>query len=268
MLPVLAAIRRLQSEPVEDAPRPFGTLLCTEALHDQRRLAQVAFRLPVDRKRDDLRLAGRGHAERTTLRRLQALAQIEGAAQPRQIGLQRRDVLAELIRRCEASQRFECRPRTRRVGIRQHGLACLGQGVLGVAIIDQTEVWRKRGLQREAPQQRLAEGVDGADAHAARQVQDLRKQRAGVAEGLLPRFDGECAQFAGQRRVVQRDPFAEGLLQTHRHLGGGGLGEGQALDALGLGAGQHQAQEPVGQQLGLARSRRGTDERGYRWVGG
>ena len=64
--------------------------------------------------------------------------------------------------------------------------------------------------------------------------------------------DFKRLQFPRQRRVVQRDPPAEGLLETDRHLRGCGLGEGEALDALGRRAGQHQAQQAIGQQLGLA----------------
>jgi len=47
-----------------------------------------------------------------------------------------------------------------------------------------------------------------------------------------------------------------------------GFGEGQALDALRPSAGEHQAQQAVGQQLGLARSGRCGDEGRYRRVGG
>ena len=127
---------------------------------------------------------------------------------------------------------------------------------------------RQRGFQREAPQQRLAEGVNGADAHAAGQVQHLGEQRAGAGADFVRRGDVQCVQFGVQRRVVQRDPVAEGSLQPQRHFGRGGFGEGQALDSLRLGAVQHQAQQAVGQQLGLARSGGGADKSRDGRVGG
>jgi hypothetical protein len=81
-------------------------------------------------------------------------------------------------------------------------------------------------------------------------------------------LDVEGAEFVGQKGVVEGDPFAEGFLEAHRHLGGCGLGEGEALDALGLGARQHQAEQAIGQELGLAGTSGGGDEGGDRGVGG
>ena len=79
-----------------------------------------------------------------------------------------------------------------------------------------------------------------------------------------------CRRVSSSASFVRRHghPAAERPLQAQRHLRGGGLGEGQALDALRRGAGQHQAQQPVGEQFGLARSGGGRDEGGYRRVGG
>ena len=55
------------------------------------------FGLPVDAVSDDLCLGGGGHAQSAPLCRCQAVAQIECAAQPRKVGLQRLDMPAELI---------------------------------------------------------------------------------------------------------------------------------------------------------------------------
>ena len=268
VLPVFAAIGRLQAEPIEDAPSTFGALLRAQALHDQRRLAQLAFRLPVDAGRQDFRFARRGDPQRATLCRCQAVAQIEGAAQPREVGLQCRDVAAELFRRRQAGQRFQRSAQLRRIRAGQHVLARLGQRVLGIAVIDQSEVRRQSRFQREPSQQGLAERMDGADAHAARQVEHLREQRPRFAQRPIVRFDVKRAQFTRQHRVIQYDPSAEGPLQAHCHFGGGRLGEGQALDALGLRTRQHQAEQPVGQQLRLAGAGRRTNESGDGRVGG
>ena len=121
-------------------------------------------------------------------------------------------------------------------GAGQHGLARLGQRVGGVAVVHQPEMRRQRRFQREAAQQRLAEGVDRADAHAARAGPApgrTARGRAGAASSEVGW--SQVAQGGVERGVAQRDPRAEGALQPDRHLRGGGLGEGEALDALRAG---------------------------------
>ncbi len=154
-----------------------------------------------------------------------------------------------------------------RVGIRHR----LGAGAfqLGVAVgvLHQAEMRRQLGLQREAAQQGLAERVDGIDPHAAGQVQHRREQRPRPAAHLGGGGDAALLQFGGQGGVVQHHPLAQHLLQPQRHFGRRRLGEGQAQNAAGLGAGQHQPQQPVDQQLGLAGPGRGRDERRHAGVG-
>jgi hypothetical protein len=75
-------------------------------------------------------------------------------------------------------------------------------------------------------------------------------------------------EFGVEGRVRQADPAAEDFLQPQRHFRGGGAGEGEALDARRIGAGEHQPQQPVGEQLGLAGAGRGGDEGGDRGIGG
>ena len=208
-----------------------------------------------------------GDAQRAALRGGQ-VGQGQRRGQALAVGLQRLDVAAELVGRRQAGERAQGGAAFVGVGVGEHGLARLGQGVGGVALVDQLEVRREGGFQREAAQQRLAEGVDGADAHAAGQVEHLREQRAGALAEVRrwARWRGRAGRRpgCGSSSVTQR---AEGALQPHRHLRGGGLGEGEALDALGLFPGEHQAQQAVGQQLGLARAGRGGDERRHRGVG-
>ena len=143
------------------------------------------------------------------------------------------------------------------------------QHFLGVPFLEDGEVGRDSGLQREAPEQGLAEGVDGLDVHAAGRVQHLGEQvarpAADVVVGLAPQMAGQ--RFL-QRLVRRRRPLAQLLGDAVRHLGGGRPGEGEAQDMLGPGAGEHQAQHPVGEHLGLAGSgRRRHPDGGFR-VGG
>ena len=212
----------------------------------------------------------RGDAKCATLRRPPGLSpERERILQPGQIGLQRRDVPAELIRRCEAGQRVERGAHPRCAGVRQHVLARLGQRVLGV----ESSTRRKCGDSAASSGKRRSSDWQKAWIVPMRMPPGRSSTRANSARAsrrvCVRRLDARArCSSPRQRRVVQRDPLAEGLLQPHRHLGGGGLGEGEALDALGLRAGQHQAQQTVGQQLGLARSGRCADEGGYRRVGG
>ena len=104
--------------------------------------------------------------------------------------------------------------------------------------------------------------MNGADAHAARQVQYLREQRPGLSPQPRVWRDAQFAQPRVQGAVVQGHPFAERGIEADRHLGRGRLGEGQALDARRVRAAEHQPQQPVGQQLGLARPGAGGDEGG------
>ncbi len=212
--------------------------------------------------------SGRGHAQHAALGALQIVTQLQRRLQPCAVGLQGLDVTAECLGGGQAGQGPQRMLHRRAAGAGQHVLARLGQRVVGVAVVDQLEMRGDRGLQREAAQQRLAEGVDGADPHAAGQVQHLGEQGPGGMAGGFGGLDVQPGQFGGQPVGRHGDPAAERALQAQRHLRGGGLGEGQALDAFRGGAGQHQAQQPVGQQLGLARPGRGGDERRNGGIGG
>ena len=212
MRPVFAALRRFQLEPTEDAFRALGAPLRAESLDDACRFAQGGLRLPVHRERDDLIRRCRGDAKCALLRVLQPVPERERILQSGKIALQCRDVPAELIRRCETGKRVECGTHPRCARVRQHVLARLGQCILGVDVIDNAKMRRQRRFEREAPQQRLAEGVDRADAHAAGQVEHAGEQRACIGQGLFRRHNAQRLQFPRQCRVVQRDPLAQDLL--------------------------------------------------------
>jgi hypothetical protein len=219
-------------------------------------LPQIPLGLPVDGGRDDLARVPRGHAQQPALRLDDRRRR--GLAQPILRALQGGDMAGELVQPAHPRERRDRCPVGRGV---QHRLARFAQQVGGVLILDQREIRRDLGFQREAAQQRLAKGVDGADAHPARLVQHMREQRprpcdrGGIGRDIQP------PQIRGQRGIAGDHPVAQAALQAQRHLRRRRLGKGQALDALRRRTGQQQAQHAVGQQLGLARPGRGGDER-------
>jgi len=249
----------VQAEPFEDAPGPFGAALRAALVHDAGCLAQVGLGLPVDAGGEDLGLGAAGDAERATLRGGE-IGQRQRRRQPLAIGLEGLHMAAELVGRGQAGERAQGGAAVLGVGLGQHRLARFGQGVGGVALVHELEVRRQGGLQREAAQQRLAERVDRTDAHAAGQVEHLSEQGPGALAEVLRGLDRQAAQGEIQPGVIQRHPFAEGVLQPHRHFRRGGLGEGQALDALGFFAGEHQAEQAVGEEFGFARASGGRNK--------
>ena len=141
-------------------------------------------------------------------------------------------------------------------------LLLLAQADDGVPVLDKAEVGGDAGFEGKAPQQRLAEGVDGVDAHAARQVEDDGEERPGALPVGGGRQHREIRERPVEVGVGEADPAAEPVLQAQRHLGGGVAGEGEAEDAARIDAREHEAEQPVGQELGLARTGGGGDEGG------
>ena len=68
--------------------------------------------------------------------------------------------------------------------------------------------------------------------------------------------------------LAKHRPFAERAEDTARHLGRRNLGEGQAEDRGGIGAGEHQPDHALGQHMSLAGAGIGDDPRGCARVGG
>ena len=101
-------------------------------------------------------------------------------------------------------------------------------------------------------------GVSSARANSRRASATL------PASGARPRSPAISAASSASASVVQRREFGEHAL---RHLGGGGLGEGQAEDARRIGAGEQQADDAARQDEGLARAGIGRDPGRARRVG-
>ena len=127
-------------------------------------------------------------------------------------------------------------------------------------VVDQLELGRQPGLDGEAAQQRLAEGVDGQHLQSAGGVQHMGEQPAGrghcVAAGARA---GQSGQVVLQRRIVGRRPGGEAGVDAIGHLRRRRFGEGDAENPVRRRAGEHQPQHPVGQHLGLAGTGRRPD---------
>jgi len=147
--------------------------------------------------------------------------------------------------------------------------AGLDQQLGGAALIQDVEVRGDAGLERKALQQRLAEGVDGLDLHAAGRVEHAGKEPARRAPAILAR-----------RRVRQREQALVKLAVRHRrpplqlrgdavgHFRGRGLGEGQAEDARRRRSAQQQAEDAVRQHGRLAGAGGGIDPHRRLRIGG
>ena len=156
----------------------------------------------------------------------------------------------------------------------------------GGAVIQLDKLRRDTGFERKAAQQRGAKAVDGLDAQPAGRFDCAGKQTArtgksfgrlgGKAFGRLrgrgfARLRGHGPKFAQgrvQRRVGFHRPFAQKFEQPVLHLGGGGLGIGQAQNMLGLHPGQQQPRHAVGQNTGFAGPRVGRKPCGDGGIGG
>ena len=144
----------------------------------------------------------------------------------------------------------------------QDALAGALHGEAGVGVFDEGEMGGDAGFEREAAQERLAERMDGADSHAAGEVENAGEQGAGLGDRVGSDRDTEVDEGLVEGVVVADGPFAEFGLQAVGHFRGGRLGEGQALDLGRVGAGEHQAEHAVDEQLGLARPGGRFDECG------
>ena len=88
-------------------------------------------------------------------------------------------------------------------------------------------------------------GVSSASANS-RRARARRLRVDAAAAGLAHRLV--------ERGVVERGPLAERVEHAVRHVGGGGLGEGEAEDFRRIDAGEQQPDHALRQHVGLARA--------------
>src|SRR5690606_23070142 len=107
----------------------------------------------------------------------------------------------------------------------QAALERLQQLLILSAVVERAEVRRDAGFQREAGEQRLAEGVDRLDLQTARRIEHAGKEAAGA--GRLLGLGGTAEQGMEvllQSSLVMGGPAAQAAGQALAHLGRGGLG--------------------------------------------
>jgi hypothetical protein len=124
-------------------------------------------------------------------------------------------------------------------------------------------------VERERVQQPCAEGVDGLHLQAARRFERGGKQpaRPGSLAGIGPAA-GRKRDRSVERGVVERGPARKPLEHFVRHIGGGGLGEGDAENFGGVDAAQQQIDHPLSENIGLAGAGIGRHESGDVRIGG
>ena len=171
----------------------------------------------------------------------------EGRLAPAKFGQKRLGLLAE-----EGSHGLD-QPGVAPLG---HAFEYLGAQHFGGAVLHLGELWRHPGFERKAPQQARTKRVDGLNAQAAGGLDGAGKERARLPQplGRQRAVKAELAQFGDELVVVEHRPGAESLEQPVLHLGGGGLGVGQAQDMLGQHLVEQQPRHPVGQHAGFART--------------
>jgi hypothetical protein len=173
----------------------------------------------------------------------------------------------EVVGRDQRGQQFEVLRRC--LPGRQHRFPRVREERRRFRVLQHRELRRQPGLQREGAEQGLAEGMDGGDAHAPRQLQHLREQPARAAAERLARRAAERLELRVQPRVVGAGPGAEAAGEPRLHLRRRRLGEGEAEDAVRrLALLQQEAQHAVGQHLGLARAGRGSHPGRDQRIGG
>jgi hypothetical protein len=132
-----------------------------------------------------------------------------------------------------------------------------GQPLL-LAAFERPEAGHQPRFGRERGEQALREGVDGLDAKpAAGRLEHPREQGAGEVSHFGPGILVQRRQLELQLRILEPHPVGEPGMDPLGHLGRAGLGEGQAEDRGGVGAGEQQPQHPRREHVGLAGAGRG-----------
>ncbi len=153
-----------------------------------------------------------------------------------------------------ARRQFE-RARLRRLKRNAIDGACprLRHERLRLALVDHLEMRGNVGLEGEELQEPFAEGVQRLHAQAPRRFDRAGEEPPRILKGLrIGRVRAGFLDRSGERLVVERRPFGERPEYAGRHIGGGGLGEGEAEDARWGRPGKQQPQHALGEHIGLA----------------
>ena len=211
------------------------------------------------------RVFGRGPARdadgfvRPFDQRIEAAGLADGAAQTRALSRQFAEQVGH-ARLMDVAHHHPERVAQRLVGRGDRGALHRVHRFAGLPFVEDLEPGRRLRLERKPPQQRLAEGVQRHDGHAAGRVEHPRQQAPRrVARGRLRRRAQQRFEFALQIRLFRHRPAGETVVQAVGHLRRRGGGKGQTKDALRRRPADQEAEDAVDQHLGFARPRRGVD---------
>ncbi|MNE15727.1 hypothetical protein D3C80_1086480 [compost metagenome] len=136
---------------------------------------------------------------------------------------------------------------------RQKRTACFSQEGGCGPVIEYGKMTGDIGLQWKLMQQRLAESVDGLDFQAAGRFQRLGEQPARFRKlDAIWRSSFNGGDTVLKIGIRQSSPFRQAVEDTARHFRCGSLGIGEAEDRGGTASGQKQADDTLGQHMGLA----------------
>ena len=166
--------------------------------------------------------------------------------------------------RCERASESGIRGQGR---IEQHAEAALAQELGFRRLVEHAEPRGDRRLEWKLMQQPRAEGVDGLHLEPAGGLQRQCEQppgsrplrRVGTEVGHSP---DRCIE----RLIVECGPAPQLVEHAVRHIGGGGLGECDAENFIGLDAVEQEPDHALRQNVGLARSGIGCDPGGHRRI--
>ena len=119
---------------------------------------------------------------------------------------------------------------------------------------------RHIGLERKEPEQPLGEGVQGLNLEAARRLDRAREQLPREDEVMgSGRVRAAVDDRLRQRPVAEARPLRERGENALGHVGGRGLGVGEAEDLRRRRSAEQEPQHPLGEHVGLAAARVGGD---------
>ncbi len=115
------------------------------------------------------------------------------------------------------------------------------------AAFQQVESGRDPGIEGEAAQHFLTEGMVGGDPHRLITAQQAFEQVAQPGDAVFVGGDADVLQVGQQLGLTRCQIVVQARPQTALHLGGRLAGEGDGKNAGRVGAGQQQAHQPGNQ---------------------
>ncbi len=150
----------------------------------------------------------------------------------------------------------------------EYGLPGRRKDLASHRLIHHGEMRNDAGFHREELQEPLAESVNRLNLQSARRLERRGEKPARpalrIGAGI---FNSDGPKQFRQLFIGSGDPGAQSFEKSCRHLGRRRLGKCQAKDSRRIGARQHQPDQPVDQNMGLARSGIGVDPGGRGGIG-